>query len=127
MIALGVVFIVLALQSSDSGDRSSRVLIGIMFVQVGVGVTIGILLGLLEHFSKKIPMRKPKGTLRRRLLAAGALWGFLGTAFSLANGASWPVAVLIGVAVGAVFASLSRIGFERAERDWANRMGGDGG
>jgi len=127
MIALGVVFIVFALQSSDSGDRSSRDLIGIMFVQVVVGVTMGILFGLLDYFSRKIPVRKPKGTLRRRMLTAGVVFGLFGTLFALANGAPLPVAVLIGGAVGAVLAAAARIGFERAERDWANRMGGDGG
>jgi len=73
------------------------------------------------------PLLKPVPNVQLPSAAAGALWGFLGTAFSLAAGAPWPVAVLIGVAVGTVFASLSRIGFKRAERDWANRMGGDGG
>lgn len=55
------------------------------------------------------------------MVTSGLLWGGVGAAFALLNGAPLWLTLLIGAAVGIAFAVLSRIGFKRAERDWAER------
>jgi len=101
----------------------------LMLLQVGVGITMGVLLGfgfyLLSRWQKSRPARKPKGTANRSMLTAGISWGLLAMALQVYIGAQWQVAIVIAFAFAILFGALSRVGFKRAEREYlAQREGG---
>ena len=121
-VALGGVMLALSPDSEEPLSPDARSPVEFMILQVPVGLTMGVLIGFLAHFGKKLPARKPKGTLRRRMVTAGILWGALAAGFASLAGARLLISLLVGVIIGAVFSALSGIGYKRQEREWSRPM-----
>jgi hypothetical protein len=122
MSTVGVIGLVL---SGSDEPVTARDASGYMFVQVGVGATMGVLIGLLTFTTNRHgrpPPTKPTGTAYGYMVRKGLVYGLIATALLRVIGLEWPAAIATGVLMGVVIGGIARVGYERNAHDYEERL-----